>query len=73
MTETSAHYDHLKRGKFEKPRDVVEDYTLTADEKKTVLTEWKSSLMHVVSDDADAPEVRSTIETIDDALATLGR
>ncbi|MEF2551473.1 hypothetical protein VQ042_08860 [Aurantimonas sp. A2-1-M11] len=67
----SSKFDHPHHGSYEKPQDVLKDDRLSDGEKETVLTEWRASLQHILSNDPNAPEVKATSESLDTAIENL--
>ncbi|MBO0906019.1 hypothetical protein [Jiella sonneratiae] len=66
-----AHFDHPKHGSYRSPEDVLGDDRLSATQKQTVLDEWRSSLQHVLHDEPEASNVRSTSDSLDAAAERL--
>ncbi|MAU97346.1 MAG: hypothetical protein CMP81_15915 [Fulvimarina sp.] len=66
-----ARFDHAAHGSYDSPEDVLADDRLSATEKQTILTEWRSSLQHILNNDPDAPHVNATSRSLDEATERL--
>ncbi|NDW05191.1 hypothetical protein [Jiella pacifica] len=66
-----ARFSHPTHGNYDNPEAVLNDDRLTDNEKRTVLDEWRSSLKHVLLNEPDAPQVKTTSKSLDDAAAKL--
>ena len=66
-----AHFDHPKHGSYKDPEAVLKDDRLSAADKEAVLKEWSSSLEHILRNEPDAPQVKSTKESLDTAMGDL--
>ncbi|MCQ0990207.1 hypothetical protein [Jiella marina] len=66
-----AKFDHPKHGTYESPEHVLNDDRLSETEKQMILDEWRSSLKHILANEPDAPEVRSTHRSLDEAAERL--
>ncbi|WP_102960010.1 hypothetical protein [Mangrovicella endophytica] len=66
-----AKFDHPKHGRFSDPRAVLDSDALSDAEKEEVLRDWKAQLRERLGEPAGHDEVRSTGETVDEAIEHL--
>ncbi len=67
----SSKFDHPKHGTYAHPQDVLKDDNLSESEKQAVLEEWAASLKHILHNEPDAPQVKATKESLDEAIERL--
>jgi len=66
-----ARFDHPKHGTFENPEAVLKSDKLSDSEKEEVLSQWRSSLSQILRDDPNAPQVKQTHASLDEAMEHL--
>ncbi|MCB8839642.1 hypothetical protein [Aurantimonas sp. VKM B-3413] len=66
-----ARFDHPKHGTFDSPEAVLKSDKLSDSEKSDILSEWKSSLTHILHNEPNAPAVKETHASLDDAMERL--
>lgn len=67
----SSKFDHPKHGTYADPEAVLKDDKLSESEKQTVLDEWAASPRHILHNEPNAPQVKATQKSLDEAIERL--